>query len=465
MAHASICAKLVKLVTCNNGRREAIVLRVDKPVRVGRHPGSDYILTSPFNSLHHCTLFAVPSQNGGVIVSCQDYSRNGILLNGYRIVEKSSVILMNGDKLQLPDGQIFVCHHIWKDRRERIDLFEPTPPILQPAKMMQISNFLISSQKLGSGSFATVHLAFDTSNDSIYRQVACKTIRKKKGCDMRQVFKEISILHELDHPNINKILATEQDGEFMFIFLQLCTGGDLFTYITTNVEKNRRLCEAESKFIMYQILVGLHYLHTRSIAHRDLKPENILLYAPGPYPRIVIADFGLARPHSYEETLNVCGTVSYLPPEGIAALDQGHLTYTGMPSDCWSAGVILYIMICSSHPFDNDCSSFDSSLDWHSHMRASHASHVSENYHLTERRLKERILRGVIDYLPYYWKDLPDAKELVSNLLVHDYSQRATVKDALHSFWIMSECELLKQTYEQRCSLSYYRDHPLTSHH
>lgn len=61
----------------------------------------------------------------------------------------------------------------------------------------------------------------------------------------------------------------------------------------------------------------------------DLKPENILLYSPGPYPRIVIADFGLARPNAYQETFNVCGTVSYLPPEGVLALDHKHLGYVG----------------------------------------------------------------------------------------------------------------------------------------
>lgn len=81
------------------------------------------------------------------------------------------------------------------------------------------------------------------------------------------------------------------------------------------------------------------------------QPENILLYTPGPYPRIQIADFGLARPKAYQETFNVCGTVSYLPPEGILALDHKHLGYVGMPADCWSAGVIMYIMlayVCSA---------------------------------------------------------------------------------------------------------------------
>ena len=58
-----------------------------------------------------------------------------------------------------------------------------------------------------------------------------------------------------------------------------------------------------------------------------------------------IADFGLARPKAYQETLNVCGTVAYLPPEGILALDKKELGYVGMPADCWSAGVILYTML------------------------------------------------------------------------------------------------------------------------
>ena len=75
------------------------------------------------------------------------------------------------------------------------------------------------------------------------------------------------------------------------------------------------------------------------------QPENILIHSPGPYPHVQIADFGLARPQGYQETLNVCGTVSYLPPEGILALDHKHLGYVGMSADCWSAGVILYIML------------------------------------------------------------------------------------------------------------------------
>ncbi|TFK36884.1 kinase-like domain-containing protein [Crucibulum laeve] len=319
---SNICAKLV---TEREGRKEAIVLSLTRPATIGRNPE-----------------LCVRSPNGGVIVSCQDLSRNGVSLNGQRI-KKASFIMMDSDILTLPNSLAFTCIHIWSESKEKLTIFDPTPPIRPTHKC--IGGYVVTSQCLGSGSFATVHLALDPSR---HRQVACKSIRAKREQEVGQVMKEVQILMSLKHPNINEIYDTEENKNFIHIFLQLCTGGDLFTYITSAT--NHRLCEAEAKYIMYQLLQGLIYLHDKMISHRGkerilLYPENILLHAPGPYPRILIADFGLARPNAYQETFNVCGTVSYLPPEAILALDNKQLGYTGMPSDCWSAGVILYIML------------------------------------------------------------------------------------------------------------------------
>ena len=52
------------------------------------------------------------------------------------------------------------------------------------------------------------------------------------------------------------------------IFLQLCTGGDLFSYIISHVNTSYRLCESEAKYIMFQILTGVKYLHDKKISHR-----------------------------------------------------------------------------------------------------------------------------------------------------------------------------------------------------
>ena len=52
------------------------------------------------------------------------------------------------------------------------------------------------------------------------------------------------------------------------IFLQLCTGGDLFSYIISHVKTSYRLFESEAKYIMFQILIGVKYLHDKKISHR-----------------------------------------------------------------------------------------------------------------------------------------------------------------------------------------------------
>ncbi|KAG6911574.1 hypothetical protein DXG01_011877 [Tephrocybe rancida] len=392
----------------------------------------------------------------------RDVSRNGLYLNGQHI-RKASIIIMDGDLLRLPNSLEFTCIHIWKEPHSKMSIFDPTPPS-NPAHK-RIGDYIVTPQCLGSGSFATVHLALHPAKR---RQVACKSIRTKKEHDVGQVMKEVRILMTIRHPNINEIYDTEVNRNFIHIFLQLCTGGDLFTYITNHPNSRHRLCEAEAKYIMYQLLRGLEYLHNNMISHRgrsfeseqssisfydpsnDLaKPENILLHSPGPYPRILIADFGLARPNAYQETLNVCGTVSYLPPEGVKALDVKHLGYVGMPADCWSAGVILFIMLSGSHPFDYGPMH---SSDWFSHIEASRGAErtqPSQRYLNNEARLKARIIDGTVDFQDI-WDHMQDARALVEELLVYNYQHRATVRSALQSPWIVSELEELETSYDRR---------------
>ncbi|KAH7885956.1 kinase-like protein [Phlebopus sp. FC_14] len=313
-----ICAKLI--TTTHDGRTEALVLSVGKPILIGRNPN-----------------LCIPSATGGIIVSCQDLSTNGVIVNGHKI-RKTSAIIMHGDTIRIPASQVFQCVQKWRHLPNKRSS-QNAPSKSQSVK--DLGRYLITSHCLGTGSYATVHLALDTL---AHRQVACKIIKCKEGSgsDLKEM-KEATLLMGLHHPNINRVYAVNSDDSFLYILLQLCTGGDLFTYITTH--SRRRLCEGEGKYITFQLLKGLKYLHDRMISHRDLKPENILLHSPGPYPRIQIADFGLARPKAYQSTLHVCGTVSYLPPEGVLALDNKDLGYVGMPADCWSVGCVLFAML------------------------------------------------------------------------------------------------------------------------
>lgn len=179
------------------------------------------------------------------------------------------------------------------------------------------------------------------------RQAACKTIIRKTQADIDDVLREVRLLRQLRHPNINAVYGFHTSGVNLHIFLELATGGDLFSYL----HMNKFLCEGEAKYIAWQLMQGLEYIYERRISHRDLKPENVLLCTPGSFPRVVIADFGLARENSYEPTANVAGTVSYLPPEAINALAWREM-YSSETTDSWALGLLVFIMLQGFHPFD-----------------------------------------------------------------------------------------------------------------
>ncbi|PAV22156.1 kinase [Pyrrhoderma noxium] len=429
------CAKLITLNKC--GKREVIVLGLGRPVTIGRNPREcTYVIHDRIVSNIHCKFDVVLSSTGGALVSCQDMSTNGIFINGHRL-HKSAAIIMDGDEIEVPGhtSTLFSCVHSLKGSCERVSIFEPTPP-QGCYKTVKIGCYDVMSHCLGSGSFASVHLSFDSLS---FKQVACKTIvaRPRKG-DLQKVMSEVNILRGLRHPNINGILdvVVNENAGWVHIFLELCTGGDLFSYISRH-----KLGEAEAKFISYQLFKGVEYLHNRSVSHRDLKPENILIHSPGPFPRIQIADFGLARARAYQETLNVCGTVSYLPPEGILALDNKELGYVGMPADCWSAGVIIYIMLTGTHPFDYcEANSNYSQNSWNDSSQVSIAS---------EEIIKTRIIRGSVDYFDI-WNSIPEAKILVEGLLVREPSKRLTVQAALEARWIVINSKELLHDYNER---------------
>ena len=163
----------------------------------------------------------------------QDLSRNGIHINGHR-VRKANIILMDGDVLVLPGSlglwlfislcqcpahlttstsQAFTCMHICKEHGDKLTIFYPSP-LLQPVQevsnlwlmfvvdilfltsVKRIGGYIVTSQCLGTGSFAKVHLAVDPTR---HRQVACKSIRADREYDVRQVRKEVRILMALRH--------------------------------------------------------------------------------------------------------------------------------------------------------------------------------------------------------------------------------------------------------------------------
>ena len=97
------------------------------------------------------------------------------------------------------------------------------------------------------------------------------------------------------------------------MFLELVTGGDLFSYLEY---KNGKLIDVEAAIIIRQILTGVNYLHDQGIVHRDLKPDNILLGSQNTVARVILTDFGGARRLNKERQrmTTKIGTKEYMAP-------------------------------------------------------------------------------------------------------------------------------------------------------
>ena len=93
-------------------------------------------------------------------------------------------------------------------------------------------------------------------------------------------------------------------------------------------------------------------MYARGVVHRDLKPENILLVSKNDDTSLKIADYGYAtqlRPGKPLRT--ICGTPGYMAPEIIRGYLEGRAKYGGK-SDVYSIGVVIYVMLSGTMPYD-----------------------------------------------------------------------------------------------------------------
>ena len=122
-------------------------------------------------------------------------------------------------------------------------------------------------------------------------QVAIKKIFNvfKNSTDAQRIFREIMLLQELsNHDNIirlQNVLRAENDKDIYLVFDYL--ESNLHIVIRGNI-----LEAIHKKFIAYQILKAMKYIHSGQVIHRDLQPSNILLNSDC---EVKIGDFGLAR--------------------------------------------------------------------------------------------------------------------------------------------------------------------------
>lgn len=154
---------------------------------------------------------------------------------------------------------------------------------------------------------------------------------------------EISVLSKVRHPNCVSLLELFETEDAVYLVTDLAEGGELFEQLL----QKGSYTEGDAARLVYEILLGVEYLHNMDIVHRDLKPENLLFADKGENAKLMITDFGLSKvlTSGNDVLMTACGTPGYVAPEVLEQI--GH----GKPVDMWSVGVIAYTLLCGYTPF------------------------------------------------------------------------------------------------------------------
>ncbi|KAI8801467.1 kinase-like domain-containing protein, partial [Cladochytrium replicatum] len=269
---------------------------------------------------------------------------------------------------------------------------------------------------IGQGAFSKVKIGFHIETN---QKVAIKVIDKKQMEAKAKKAKEaheqrekrarrnsktptdanVQLLMRLDHPNVIKLYQVVENEDECFVVMEYASGGELIEHIAAK----GYLIEKEARKFFRQMTSALDHCHLANVVHRDLKLENLLLNSER---NLLISDFGLGRTFQSDDNdlmKTFCGTPNYAAVELISGIP-----YTGVKSDIWAMGVVLYVMMTGRPPF------------------------VGENISQLYSKIK------AVDYkCPDYFS--ADLVGLLKRMLVKDPKERASMDEIRQHPWVNFE--------------------------
>ena len=322
------------------------------------------------------------------------HNLNGLFLQKEKSVEYEGATYYSFSMVYPTKTRIYYC----KNEKEYNEWIEKLKIATGYTNLLEIYDV---KNKLGSGKFGLVKLGIHKKTG---QKVAIKIMKKSTmdSSDLELVRTEIEILKICQHPNIIRLYNVFENADYLYIIMEYCYGGDLFSYLEN---RHFRLSEKRASTIIHQMATAVYYMHSFGVVHRDLKPENVLMTSTDEDSDIRILDFGLSKILGpYEKCDEPYGTLTYCAPEII--IDEPY----AKPVDLWSLGVMTYLMVSGKLPFNSE----------------------DEN----------EIARQVVYDEPNYtrnpvWKTIsPECLDFIKRLLEKDQNKRMTIKEVLEHKWI-----------------------------
>uniref|UniRef100_A0A914ZN68 Peripheral plasma membrane protein CASK n=1 Tax=Parascaris univalens TaxID=6257 RepID=A0A914ZN68_PARUN len=257
------------------------------------------------------------------------------------------------------------------------------------------------------GPLSTVYRAVHRTSSKLFtvKSIDLQKYIANSGLTRDDVDKEIEICAQLKHSflcELKDVIAGDKAVHMVFEFLD---GDDICFEIVKRASAGFVYSEAVASHYMKQLMQALQYMHSQGIVHRDIRPHNIVLASKDNSAPLKLTGFGVALKLDSSDSLVAggrVGTPQFMAPEVVSNQEYGTKV------DLWSAGVLLYILLCGRLPFVG-----------------------------SRRKIYESVTEGRYSHHGGTWQSISNsAKDLLIRLLTVDQHKRISAEEALNHEWI-----------------------------
>ena len=222
---------------------------------------------------------------------------------------------------------------------------------------------------IGKGAFSDVYLTTKKESPKLYATKVIDLSSIKNDEKQKDYLdKEMSILIDVNHPNIIELIEIKKKEDKIYIVTEYCNGGTLSKYLEKYQKENKKaLPEKIVQYVMRQIVEGMKYLNDKNIMHRSINLENILINYEDEEDKknnnimkakIKIIDFGFARYLKKGDLAHsTVGSPINMSPILLRKLNtpkNNVLIGYNEKEDIWSLGTICYELLIGKSAFDSE---------------------------------------------------------------------------------------------------------------
>lgn len=266
-----------------------------------------------------------------------------------QVVMKPDVIVPEAPREVLP----LITPSIMKlDKKKELALIDGTQQLRNSVSDLSLAaddliipwSELVLKEKIGAGSFGTVHRADWHGSDVAVKILMEQDFHPER---FREFMREVAIMKSLRHPNIVLFMGAVTEPPNLSIVTEYLSRGSLYKLLHRSGAKEV-LDERRRLNMAFDVAKGMNYLHRRSppIVHRDLKSPNLLVDKKY---TVKVCDFGLSRlkANTFLSSKSLAGTPEWMAPEVLRDEPSNE------KSDVYSFGVILWELMTLQQPWCN----------------------------------------------------------------------------------------------------------------